>query len=174
MDKWPRRLSPGVRRFRAGRDGAAGQFWTFTMSNSGTAGPNHARASDRAYARRKQGFRAGGTGAARAPHRSCARGAPTPSRALRRILRAVVPPACRRRVWPAAGQSGLRLDPGWGRSEPDSHSTAVARTAGRSLGRMNDRALAALDAYVPMRRIWFLVVAAGQTDARPAESCDQI
>jgi len=87
-----------------------------------------------------------------------------------------VPPACRRRVWPAAGQSGLRLDPGWGRSEPDSHSTAVARTAGRSLGRMNDRALAALDACVPMRRIGFLVAAAGrrQSDARPAESCDQI
>ena len=71
-----------------------------------------------------------------------------------------VPPAvfgggCR----PAAGQSGLRLDPGWGRVP--THKCPVARTTGRSLGRMSDQAAVNATMSVPRRRIGFLEVAAG-------------
>ncbi len=62
-------------------------------------------------------------------------------------------------VWPAAGYSGLLHNPASGCCfARDRQPDPIAGAACQSLGRLNDRALAALSAmvHVPMRRIGFL------------------
>ena len=86
---------------------------------------------------------------------------------LAEVLRAIsVPPACRRRGWPAAGYSG-RIDPG--RVGSNDEDNSAARTTRPPPSRRDDQALEALSAvYVPRWRIGFLVPPAEHSADRAA------
>ena len=143
---------------RIGR-GAAGQIWTFTMSNSKGFRRNIGCDSRRRRRRARRHGRAHrveverGRDARRRPRERISAFDRSVMR-LADVSRAIlVPPACRRRDAPAAGYSG-RIDPG--RVVLFEEYSSAARTTHPPPSGRDDQALEALSAvYVPRWRIGF-------------------
>src|SRR5262249_13353685 len=156
---------------RIGR-GAAGQVWTFTMSNSKGFRRNVGCDSRRRRRRARGHGRAHrveverGRDARRRPRRRTGAFDRSVMR-LADVSRAIlVPPACRRRDAPAAGYSG-RIDPR--RVDVCEEYRSAGRTTRPPPSRRDDQALEALSAvYVPRWRIGFLVLPAAHSTDRAA------